>query len=360
MNIIKSLSKILWVMINKLFVVLVKAKSNDANSKIKIYYGGAHKGNLGGPSVKVKRLTQNYPEHHYNFNLLYCLSNFPYLSRRSIETIKRKNIPIVLNQNGVYFPGWYGKGWECKNNKMMPAYHLSDYIFWQSEFCKESADRFLGKSDTPGEVLFNSVDITKYRPVERNNQEFTFLTTGVFIDSMLYRLIATIEAFSIFNKKQKESRLIIAGYISNKLKVQVDNLILTRNLQSKITIIGSYSQDFAPNIYSSADAYIMLKYMDASPNVVVEAMSCGLPIIYSATGGVPELVGPDCGVGISIETSWESKPYAPEPNLVSDAMNYVLANQKKLSINARSHAENSFDLQKWLIRHEEVFKRYVN
>jgi glycosyltransferase involved in cell wall biosynthesis len=360
MNIVKLFAKILWVITNKLFVVLVKAKSNDTNSKIKIYYGGAFKGDLGGPLVKVKRLTQNYPEHHYDFNLLYCLSNFPYLSKRSLEIIKRKNIPIVLNQNGVYFSGWYGNGWESKNNKLVPAYQLADYIFWQSEFCQVSANKYLGKNNTPGEVLFNAVDITKFRPIKNNNEEFTFLTTGVFTDSMRYRLVATIEAFSIFHEKQKESRLIIAGYVSNKLKKQVDNLIITRNLQRKIKIIGSYSQNIAPNIYSRADAYIMLKYMDASPNVVIEAMASGLPVIYSATGGVPELVGQDCGVGIFLETSWESKPYAPEPNLVSDAMNYVLVNQKKLSINARSHAENNFDLQKWLIRHEKVFNRYVN
>ena len=38
----------------------------------------------------------------------------------------------------------------------------------------------------------------KFLPIEKQNKEFTFLTTGVFIDSMLYRLIATVEAFYLF------------------------------------------------------------------------------------------------------------------------------------------------------------------
>ena len=79
-----------------------------------------------------------------------------------MKIIKRNGIPVVLNQNGVYFSGWYGNGWENKNKKLIPAYHLSDYIFWQSEFCKESADKFLGKKNIPGEVLFNAVDTTKF------------------------------------------------------------------------------------------------------------------------------------------------------------------------------------------------------
>jgi len=360
MHFIKFFGKKLWALTNKLLVVLVRNKPNIVNSKIKVYYGGAYKGDLGGPLVKIKRLSKNYPEHRYNFNLLYCLSNFPYLSSRSLKIIKRKNIPIILNQNGVYFSGWHGNRWESKNKKLIPAYHLSDYIFWQSEFCKESADKFLGKSNTPGEVLFNAVDITKFKPVEKENKEFTFLTTGVFTDSMLYRLLATVESFDLFQKKQKETRLTIAGYISKKSKLQINNLIESKNLQGKVKIIGSYAQDLAPEIYTSADAYIMLKYMDASPNVVIEAMACGLPVIYSATGGVPELVGQNCGVGLFLKENWESKPHAPEPNLVSDALSYVLENQKELSLNARRRAEQKFDLQKWLIRHEEVFNKYVN
>ena len=35
---------------------------------------------------------------------------------------------------------------------------------------------------------------------------------------------------------------------------------------------------------------------DPCPNTVLEALSCALPVVYSNTGGVPELVGPDCGV----------------------------------------------------------------
>ena len=40
----------------------------------------------------------------------------------------------------------------------------------------------------------------------------------------------------------------------------------------------------------------MLKYKDPCPNSVIEAMSCGLPILYSNSGGLPELVNNRCGV----------------------------------------------------------------
>ena len=37
-------------------------------------------------------------------------------------------------------------------------YHQADYVFWQSNFCKLSANKFLGKRIGPGEVLYNAVD----------------------------------------------------------------------------------------------------------------------------------------------------------------------------------------------------------
>jgi glycosyltransferase involved in cell wall biosynthesis len=360
MKIIKHVGKKLWILLNSAIVFLAKKNPTISKSDIKVYYGGAYKGDKGGPLVKVKRLAENFPEHRFDFNLLYCLSNSPYLSEGSLERIKQRNIPIILNQNGVYFSGWYGKGWQKQNEKLKPAYHLADYVFWQSEFCQKAADKFLGKRKNSSEILYNAVDIMKFSPIDKVNKEFTFLTTGVFSDSMLYRLVATIEAFYLFQKKHKDTRLTIAGFISKKTKAQINDLISARELEKKITVSGSYSQVNAPSIYANSDAYIMLKHMDASPNVIIEAMACGLPIVYSASGGVSELVGQKAGIGLSIENRWESKPHAPEPQLISEAMSYIMGDQKAFSIHARSRAVGKFNIKNWMTRHEEVFLKYAN
>ena len=39
--------------------------------------------------------------------------------------------------------------------------------------------------------------------------------------------------------------------------------------------------------------------------VVIEALSCGLPVIGSASGGLPEMVAPSCGALIPVPLSWE-------------------------------------------------------
>ncbi len=42
--------------------------------------------------------------------------------------------------------------------------HEADYVFYQSEFCKRSADLFLGKREGGWEILYNAVDTTVFTP----------------------------------------------------------------------------------------------------------------------------------------------------------------------------------------------------
>ena len=54
---------------------------------------------------------------------------------------------IVVNQNGVAYPAWAGLRTDEINEPLREALNAADYVFFQSEFCKSSADRFLGRRD---------------------------------------------------------------------------------------------------------------------------------------------------------------------------------------------------------------------
>jgi glycosyltransferase involved in cell wall biosynthesis len=356
----KNLTRILWKFYNYLLTFFVK-KDNNKDLIFKVYYGGARKGELGGPLVKVSRLTEYFPEFRHKIDLVYCLSNAPYLSEKSLHSIKKKNIPIVLNQNGVFSLGWYGPGWENQNNKLKPAYQIADFVFWQSKFCQYSAEKFLGMRQGPGEILYNAVDVSKFRPLSRSSKSnFTFLVSGKLTSPFFYRIEAALRAIFILQKTERDIELLVAG-ISDKLVANMTNsLISDLGIRDKVKLIGKYTQTEAPKIYNAADAYVMLKHMDASPNVVIEAMACGLPIIYSDTGGVQELVGKDAGIGINMEQDWSMVPKAPDPEKVSAAMYDVMSAHAKFSTAARSRAVVNFNLENWIGKHKAIFGRYVN
>jgi glycosyltransferase involved in cell wall biosynthesis len=103
-----------------------------------------------------------------------------------------------------------------------------------------------------------------------------------------------------------------------------------------------------------------LKYMDTCPNIVIEAMAMGLPIIYSKSGGTPEIVGEHAGVGITIQEDWDKIPYAPDPKDIFEAMNKVLDNRVGYSEASRTRAIEKFGIEFWYQRHSYVFESLID
>ena len=86
---------------------------------------------------------------------------------------------LFLNQNGVFYPGWFEGDWQKENLRMSQFYHSADYVLWQSNFCRKASEKFLGKRNGRGEVLYNSVDTTFFTPIKNYSESnFTFLITG--------------------------------------------------------------------------------------------------------------------------------------------------------------------------------------
>jgi glycosyltransferase involved in cell wall biosynthesis len=291
------------------------------------------------------------------------LSNAPYIPGYGYKFIKRKNIPIVLNQNGVFYKAWYQGDWEQENKQMAVPYHLADYVFFQSEFCRRAANKFLGERQGASEVLYNAVDTTVYSPEIKRDREteapFTFLLTGRIGNHLFYRIESTLKGFSMAVNNGLNAKLIIAGGIDNKAYAQARALVESLNVKERVIFSGAYTQAQAPEIYRKADAYITTTHQDNCPNAVIEALSCGLPVVYSNTGGVPELVGNDAGIALECEESW-GHSQVPEALNICNGMLEVVKNHKKMSVIARKRAVDKFDITHWVNRHKEIFEQQLN
>ena len=335
------------------FEVLFKKKTNYP----KLFYAGAKKGDIGGPFVKIKKLNKFFPENKWQFNIVYILSNSPNLSSYSINLLKNKKLPIILNQNGVFYPSWYKGNWKKQNLIISNIYHSADYVFWQSKFCKTASNKFLGKRQQNGEVLYNAVDTKKFKPnIDQNSKIFKFLITGNIRKQNNYRICSVLNAIEKVTKKNKNIHLYIAGNIEDEKYFSSKVELL--KISNYVTLLGKYSQKNADLIYQKANAYITMSYQDNCPSAVIEAMSSGLPVLYSASGGVPELVGNKAGKGLAVPSSWE-KMYIPSKEEICEGILEIIDNRKIMSEHARERALELFDIKKWIKRHSEIFKIFL-
>lgn len=322
----------------------------------RVFYGGARGGHVGGTLVKVRLLRSRFPEHRMGFSLLYMLSNAIYLPASVVARVRAAGVPLVLNQNGVFYPGWYPQGWQRENERMASVHSAADYVFYQSEFARRCAEKFLGPRTGSSEILYNAVDTTHFKPgpAKASDDAFTFLATGKFGPSMAYRLRSSVAGLAAARAGGLNVRLEIAGWIEPSVERELNEQVHNLRLNGNVVIRGPYSGNQAPDIYRAADAYMTTTYNDVCPNAVLEAMACGLPVLYSSSGGTPELVGSQSGFALSLPESFE-RHYAPEPAAIAEGMVRIVRERATMAAAARARAVERFDLSLWFARHEAVF-----
>lgn len=327
-----------------------------------LFYGGARAGDQGGPLVKIQRLSARFDEHLWRYNIAYVLSNAPYLPDMALTLLKVRGIPIVHNQNGVFYSAWYEGDWQYQNQRMARSFHCADHVFYQSEFCRKAAHRFLGAREGPGEILYNAVDTQRFRPQADATGQclsgITFLLTGKIGAHLFYRVKSTLQGLAEARKRGLEAKLVIAGGLDLAARNATRQLVTDLKLDGCIRIVGPYIQAEAPLLYASAQAYITTKHQDPCPNAVLEAMACGLPVLYSNTGGVPELVGTEAGVAMDCDEDWE-RPHVPSTRDIADGMFRIAERAAKMSSAARARAVSLFDIRNWLNRHDLIFRQLL-
>jgi glycosyltransferase involved in cell wall biosynthesis len=138
----------------------------------------------------------------------------------------------------------------------------------------------------------------------------------------------------------------------------VEPLVARLGLRGRVHVLDRYSQAEAPAIFRRAHVLLHTKVNDPCPSVVIEAMACGLPVVYPHSGGVPELVGDDAGMGVSHPDGYE-RDQPPAPEALAEAVGRVLADVSSYAAAARRRAVARFALDPWLDRHAALFERFA-
>ena len=305
-----------------------------------------------GGHVKFSVLDDALPNAPRDFNVLYLGSSaLPLEAHRLVELARRRGAAFAWNQNGVAYRGWYGDGWQLVNEPRAKLMYEADHVFFQSRFCKLSADRFYGEREGPWEVLHNPVDTRRFVPADRSTRPLTLLLGGN--QYQRYRLEIALETLAYVRRERADARLLVAGDLVFDPSEHVREL----ELDGAVHFVGPYTQRDAPSLMQHAHLLLHTKYNDPCPTVVLEAMASGLPVVYSASGGTPELVGDDAGIGIAAPVDWE-RDHPPPPEELAAAVLLVADRASDYSAAARERALR-FDVKAWIDRHHTVFTELI-
>ncbi|MCB9111278.1 MAG: glycosyltransferase family 4 protein [Anaerolineales bacterium] len=315
-----------------------------------------------GGAVKLTYLAEHFFHHFPVANLLYAVSSVAHpLQLEILKTAKQKKLRIVVNQNGVAFPAWDGDNFESSNRSLKKIISFADFIIYQSQFCKDSAERYISPPDVPNEIIYNPVDTRLFSPeaCPAKPETLTLLLGGNQYEK--YRLELALQTLKALHRDVPNARLIVTGNLwlpRDEAETWTKQALHDMNLTEHVTLIGTYAQTEAPAIYSQAHLLLHTKYADPSPGLVLEAMALGMPVIHLDNGGVPELVG-DAGIGVHVEHDW-NKINLPNPQDMADAVIKVYAHREEFSQKARQRAVDLFSLERFVAKHKEIFEKVLN
>ncbi|WP_084031850.1 glycosyltransferase [Desulfonatronum lacustre] len=113
-------------------------------------------------------------------------------------------------------------------------------------------------------------------------------------------------------------------------------------------------EGFLSKLYSSLDLFLYTTLADTCPLVVIEALSCGLPVVSFATGGVPELVTQGEDGFVTPRKDVRSLVKAAETLLKIPEL------RGEYSCNARKNAVQRFSIRDMVDKYENVYFKAID
>ncbi|UCG57498.1 MAG: glycosyltransferase [Phycisphaerales bacterium] len=127
---------------------------------------------------------------------------------------------------------------------------------------------------------------------------------------------------------------------SGRQEGKMRQMIEERNAGGAIEIVGRVDPQQVHKWMQASDVLVLPSYAEGMPNVVMEAMACGLPVVASAVGGLPQEVG-DCEGAILI---------APKSvDALEQAMLRVIGDEtlrRRMQLASRKRAEERFGVRR--------------
>lgn len=197
----------------------------------------------------------------------------------------------LLNPNNFFISVWGSDVYEFPLKSFFHKTVLkwilnrADKLFSTSENMKVEAQKYTSNLI---DVIPFGVDLHVFKPLNEKKYSGEFVIGTVKTLEKIYGIDRLIKSFSNFNKIFPNSKCLIYGRGSQELMLK--ELVADLGLQEVVEFRGFISHDEVPEVMAEFDVFCMLSLQESFGVAALEAAACGIPVIGSNVGGIPEVI----------------------------------------------------------------------
>ena len=297
----------------------------------------------------VKAITDKYPDIQFvpeneDHDILFAFSCTT-VNGETIERSKKKGAKFVLRMDGVPEDNRNsGRG-----TRRLIEYALqADHIVYQSEFVLNTVGKILQNNgvEAPRSIIQNGVDTDVFTPEGekigiKGSPKILHIAYRKDPNKRYEEVVAMYREYFMNNR---EANLVLLGrYPTEWMTYNMgffngerhQRLGIITDRKTKAMMIRSCDLMFYPS------------FADPAPNVVLEALSCGVPVLFNGYGGAMEMIRPKDMQpgGLPIDYNF---PFTKQ-------IEAILSNRDAYSLNARQIAlEHSLGMM--AIKYRQTFE----
>jgi glycosyltransferase involved in cell wall biosynthesis len=163
-------------------------------------------------------------------------------------------------------------------------------------------------------------------------------------------ILNLIKAIPIIIKWNREIKFLIIG--DGILKKEIDSYLIENNLEKYVTIVGWVPHNDLPHYFTKLKLLVLPSYSEGLPNVMLEAMACGTPVLATPVGAILDIIE-DENTGFITENN---SPGCIARNVIRTLESPIL---NQISENVTNKIKSEFSYESAVKNYEQVLNRIL-